>query len=160
MTAQALYFTLALIGVGAFSGLSAGMFGIGGGAIMVPALFYTFSALGVSSNILMHCAIATSTAVIVVNSVRSVRSHNKRDSVDWTLLWPDKKFQSYAVWIGLGAFSAALWIAPIMSFEALTLLFAVIAGLTALQFVFGRPDWTFRQTVPKGFAPPLSLIHI
>jgi len=155
MTVETLYFVLALAGVGMFSGLSAGMFGIGGGAIMVPALFYTFSALGVSSDVVMHCAVATSTAVIILNAVRSVRSHNKRQSVDWDLLWPDNKLQSYAFWIGLGAFMAALWIAPNMSSEALTLLFAVIVGLTSLQFIFGRPDWKLRQTVPDGFAPPI-----
>jgi len=121
---------------------------------MVPALFFAFTALGISSEVVMHCAVATSTAVIVVNSIRSVRGHNRHKAVDWELLWPSNRLQSYAVWIGIGAFVAALWVAPYLSGQFLTLLFAVIIGVTSLQFIFGRPDWRLRDTVPKGVAPP------
>ncbi len=149
-----IYLVLTLLAVGVLSGLSAGMFGVGGGAVMVPALFFAFTALGISSEVVMHCAVATSTAVIVVNSIRSVRGHNRHKAVDWELLWPPNRLQSYAVWIGIGAFVAALWVAPYLSGQFLTLLFAVIIGVTSLQFIFGRPDWRLRDTVPKGVAPP------
>ena len=141
--------------VGAAAGLSSGLFGIGGGSVMVPVLFYAFLSLGVENDVVMHCAVATSSAVIIYNAIRSVRSHHKHGAVDWDLLWPKNPFLSYALWIGLGAFLAALWLAPKMSGEALTLLFAVVAGLISLQFIFGRPDWQLRDSVPGGAARPV-----
>jgi len=68
--------------------VAAGLFGIGGGAVIVPALFFAFTRLGYSEDVVMHCAVATSAAVIVVNAVRSVKSHNIHEAVDWDLLWP------------------------------------------------------------------------
>ena len=144
-----------LLGVGALVGLSAGLFGIGGGAVMVPALFFAFNALGVSQDVVMHSAIATSSAIIIVNAIRSTLSHHKHGAVDWDLLWPKNPFFSYAFWIGLGAFLAAIWLAPRLSGQVLTVLFAGVASLVALQFIFGRPDWKLRETVPGGMTRPI-----
>ncbi|MEP1229259.1 MAG: sulfite exporter TauE/SafE family protein [Litorimonas sp.] len=146
---------LALLFVGGLSGLSAGLFGIGGGSVMVPALFFAFQALGISDDVVFHSAVATSSAIIIVNAVRSVRSHNSHGAVDWDLLWPKAFWNSYALWIGLGAFVAALWLAPRMSGQALIVLFAAVASLVALQFIFGRPDWKLRDNVPGGAARPI-----
>ena len=141
--------------VGAAAGLTSGLFGIGGGSVMVPVLYYAFVSLGVPADVVMHCAVATSSSVIIFNAIRSVRTHHKHGAVDWDLLWPKNPLFSYALWIGLGAFIAALWLAPKMSGQALTLLFAVVAGLISLQFIFGRPDWKVRETVPGGAARPI-----
>jgi len=122
---------------------------------MVPALFFAFKALGVSDDVVIHCAVATSSAIIIVNATRSVRSHHSHGAVDWDLLWPKRFWQSYALWIGIGSFLAALWIAPRMSGQALTVLFAGVASLVALQFIFGRPDWKLRDDVPGGIARPV-----
>ena len=146
---------ITLICVGAAAGLSSGLFGIGGGSVMVPVLFYAFLSLGVTEDVVMHCAVATSSAVIIFNAIRSVKSHHKHGAVDWDLLWPKNPFLSYALWIGAGAFLAAIWLAPKLSGQALTLLFAVVAGLISLQFIFGRPDWTLRESVPGGAARPI-----
>lgn len=148
-----LIFTLAL--VGAVAGFSAGLFGIGGGAVMVPALFFAFDALGTPEHIVMHSAVATSSAVIIVNAMRSTHSHHKHGAVDWSLLWPRNPFLSYALWIGLGSFIAALWIAPRLSGQALSILFAIIAVFVALQFIFGRPDLKLRDNIPDGIARPV-----
>lgn len=153
--AQYIPLILTLLIVGAIAGLSAGLFGIGGGAVMVPALYFAFMALGVSEAVMMHCAVATSSAIIIVNALRATRSHHRHGAVNWDLLWPKNPFLSYALWIGLGAFIAALWLAPKMSGEALTLLFAVVGGVISLQFIFGRPDWKLRDTVPGGAARPI-----
>jgi len=102
--AQYLPLILILLAVGGVSGLSAGLFGIGGGSVMVPALFFAFNVLGVSDDVLMHCAVATSSAIIIVNAARSVSSHHQRGAVDWDLLWPKQIWQSYALWIGIGSF--------------------------------------------------------
>lgn len=144
-----------LIGVGALAGFSAGLFGIGGGSVMVPALFYAFQSLGVDPDVVMHCAVATSASVIIINGYRSTRSHWQRDSVDMDLLWPKQWWSSYALWIGLGSFLGAVWLAPRLASDSLTLIFAVVALLMALQFIFGRPSLVLRDTVPGGVAPPL-----
>ncbi len=144
-----------LLTVGALAGLSAGLFGIGGGAVMVPALYFAFTALGVSGEVVMHCAVATSSAIIIVNALRATRSHHKEGAVEWDLLWPKNPLASYALWIGLGSFMAAIWLAPRLSGQVLTILFAVVASLVSLQFIFGRPDWRLREAVPGGAARPL-----
>jgi len=126
---------LALLAVGGIAGLTAGLFGIGGGAVMVPALYYAFSALGVAEEIVMHCAVATSAAVIILNAFRSTRAHHAKDAVDMSLVWPHPKWwQSYGLWIGVGSFAAAIWIAPRLSGDVLTRLFAGIAVFVSLQF--------------------------
>lgn len=146
---------LALIGVAIIAGFSSGLFGIGGGAVMVPALHYAFKAIGVSDAAVMHVAVATSSAVIIINSWRSVRKHKARDAVDMDILLPKQIWRSYGLWIGLGSFVAASLIAPQMSSRSLTILFAIVAMLVAMQFIFGRPDFIIRQSVPVGIAPPL-----
>lgn len=143
-----------LIGVGALAGFTAGLFGIGGGAVMVPALFFAFKSLGVDPDVLMHCAVATSASVIIVNGYRSTRSHLARGSVDMDLLWPSQWWRSYAIWIALGAFLGGVWVAPKLGSDGLTLIFAVVALIVAVQFILGRPDFTIRETVPGGVAPP------
>lgn len=72
--------------VGALAGLLAGLFGIGGGLIMVPVLVFTFAAQGVSETVLTHMALATSLATIVFTSISSVREHHRKGAVDWSLV--------------------------------------------------------------------------
>lgn len=146
---------MALAFTGALAGFGAGMFGIGGGAIIVPALYYAFTALGYDPSTLTHMAVATSAAVIIVNAVRSVRSHNALGNVDWALLWPSNPLKSYALWIGGGAFAASLWLAPRFSGLQLTGLFALLAAIISLQFIFGRPSWRVRDDVPSGVVQPI-----
>lgn len=152
---ELLIMLIVLSATGALAGLGAGLFGIGGGAIMVPALFFAFTYLGFDPSTLMHMAVATSSAVIIINAIRSVRAHDGHGNVDWDLLWPKPAWNSYAVWIGIGAFTASLLIAPQLSGQHLTLLFAVLAFLIALQFIFGRPNFIFRSSVPGGAARPV-----
>ncbi|WP_226644921.1 sulfite exporter TauE/SafE family protein [Microbulbifer variabilis] len=73
--------------VGAAAGTIAGLFGVGGGLIIVPALVLVFTAMGVSLDILTHMAVGTSLATIIVTSISSVRAHNKKGAVDWHLFW-------------------------------------------------------------------------
>ena len=63
-------------------GFFAGLFGIGGGLITVPFLFFIFEALGVDKNFLMHLAVGTSFAIIIPTSIVSVLTHKKHNSVD------------------------------------------------------------------------------
>jgi uncharacterized membrane protein YfcA len=146
---------IALCFVGAAAGFSAGLLGIGGGAIIVPALYYMFGALGYSPDVIMHGAVATSAATIIVTSLRSAHGHNKHGAVDWNLIWPGNPLKSWGVWIGLGALLAALIIARYISGTTLTFIFGGAISLVALQFIFGRPDWRLADEVPGGLAPPI-----
>lgn len=156
MSEQILVFLAALIGAGALAGFSAGLFGIGGGAVMVPALFYMLSALGYAPEHVMHCAVATSSAVIIINSIRSVRAHHAHGAVDWQLLWPPQLYKSWGVWIATGALLASAWLAPYISGAHLTMIFGGFMIMIAAQFIFGRPGWRLRDDVPGGAAIPIG----
>lgn len=155
-TPELVALALTLLATGCFAGFTAGLFGIGGGAIMVPALLYVFKSLGYPDEVNMRMAIATSTSVIIVTAIRSAHGHHKRGAVDWSLVWPKNLLKSWGLWIGFGAFLAATFVAEGLTSAQLTLLFgAVMAGL-ALQFIFGRPGWSLVKDVPGGIAPPIA----
>ncbi len=73
--------------LGAVAGTLAGLFGVGGGAIIVPALVFSFQALDFSDTVLMHLALGTSLASIVVTAANSVRAHHRLENVAWPLVW-------------------------------------------------------------------------
>jgi uncharacterized membrane protein YfcA len=72
--------------VGALAGLLAGLFGIGGGIVIVPVLIVTFEVLKFSPEVLTHMAVATSLATIAFTSISSVRAHHLKGAVDWPLV--------------------------------------------------------------------------
>ncbi|KAA0876217.1 sulfite exporter TauE/SafE family protein [Nitrincola tapanii] len=81
--------TLALyLILGALAGIVAGLFGIGGGLLIVPVLIFSFELQGLSTAVLTHMAVATSLATIVVTSTSSILAHHKRGAVDWGLFRP------------------------------------------------------------------------
>lgn len=73
------------LALGAFVGFMAGLLGIGGGLIVVPALLYILPSVGITSAQLPHIAIATSLAAIILTSISSARAHHKRGNVPWGL---------------------------------------------------------------------------
>lgn len=83
LTTLALYLLL-----GALAGVIAGLFGIGGGLLIVPVLIVTFELQGIPAAVLTHMAVATSLATIVVTSISSVRAHHGRRAVRWELFRP------------------------------------------------------------------------
>lgn len=92
---------LIFLATGALAGLLAGLFGIGGGMVMVPALALVLTASGMPVDIVMHVALATSLAVIAMTSVSSTLSHHRRGGVRWDALrW-------YGPALGLGALAGA-----------------------------------------------------
>lgn len=133
---------LALVGCGLFSGLAAGLFGIGGGAIIVPVLMILFESLGFSETA-SHVAIATSLATIILTSARSVMAHHKRGAVDWYVV------NTWAPWIMLGAIAGQL-VAGELSSVALKGFFGAMALLLAAQLFFGRPSWKLADDMPNG----------
>src|SRR5438874_13679208 len=89
--AELVWLALAVMAAGVVTGLLAGLFGIGGGAIIVPVLFEVFRLLGVPEAVRMQLCIGTSLAIIVPTAVRSYRAHKARGFVlpgvmrRWTL---------------------------------------------------------------------------
>ena len=71
--------------LGAAAGVLAGLFGVGGGLIIVPVLVFSFSAQGFAPEVLTHLAVGTSLATIVFTSINSIREHQRRGAVQWQL---------------------------------------------------------------------------
>ncbi|MCJ2186703.1 sulfite exporter TauE/SafE family protein [Novosphingobium beihaiensis] len=129
---------------GLVSGFAAGLFGIGGGFIVVPVLFIMLPLLGGSAESIAHVAIGTSLATIVITSLRSVQAHARRDAVDFTLL------KAWAPWIVLGV-GAGVLLAARASGNVLALIFGVGVALMALHFLFPvLRDKRLRDDVPGG----------
>lgn len=136
---------VAALGLGGIvAGLAAGLFGIGGGAIIVPLLYFLLSALGYEETA-MHAAVSTSLATIIATSVRSVLAHNKHGAVDWSVI------RSWSPWIMIGA-AAGMGVAAYISARALTAIFGTLAFLLAAQLFFGRPSWRLADDLPEGAA--------
>ena len=72
--------------LGTFSGVLAGLFGIGGGIIIIPTFFFIFTYLGFAEGILAHMVLGSSLGVIIFSSISSTFSHNIKDAVDWKLI--------------------------------------------------------------------------
>lgn len=140
MSAELWLFLAGLLATGAFAGLIAGLFGIGGGVVMVPALYFTFTALGYETHA-MHAAVGTSLTVIVATSLRSVAAHARRGAVDGHVL------KTWTPWIVIGALVGSA-IADVMPSRGLTGLFGAVALLLSGQFFFGRPDWKLAEAMP------------
>lgn len=140
-----LYPLLAMLGAGLGAGFAAGLFGIGGGFVVVPALFLVLPILGSDSAHLAHTAVGTSLATIVVTSLRSVHAHAKRDAVDFDIL------KSWAPWIVLGV-GAGVLLAGHISGRSLALIFGGGVSLMALHFLVpvlsNRHIW---DDVPSGY---------
>jgi len=132
----------ALAGAGFTAGLAAGLFGIGGGAVIVPVLYLLLSGMG-HEETAMHVAVATSLATIIVTSIRSVLAHSRRGAVDWAVV------RGWAPWIAAGA-AAGMLVAGFVPGRGLTGFFAVMAFLLAAQLFFGRPTWRLADDMPVG----------
>ncbi|MCJ8518105.1 putative membrane protein YfcA [Pseudorhizobium tarimense] len=139
---EVLPFVVALAAAGVLAGLLAGMFGIGGGAILVPIFFHVFGILGVPEEVRMHLALGTSLAIIVPTSIRSFLAHRQRGAVDTQLL------KGWIVAVPLGALLAAAIAAEASSTE-LRLIFAFIALALAFRMIFNRASWQLGKDLPR-----------
>lgn len=115
---------LFFLGIGALAGFLAGLFGVGGGAILVPLLMFAFRYLQFDEATLAHLAVGTSFATIVFTSLGSIWGHQKQGNVNWSL-WRNLVLP-LAVGVTLGSWVASqlssLWLAPLIG-----LFFAFVA---------------------------------
>ena len=116
--------------VGAFAGVLAGLFGIGGGMVIVPVLIFSFAAQGVSAEVLTHMAAATSLTTIVFTSLSSVREHHRNGAIDWSLV------RSMAAGIVIGTAAGVVLISEVPG-PVLQNIIGVFALLLALKMFTG-----------------------
>lgn len=132
--------------IGAIAGFTAGLFGVGGGLIIVPILYVVFSHLQYDASVIMHLAIGTSLATIIVTSISSVSAHHKKGAV----LWPVVK--NLAPGLVLGSFFGA-GLADLLPSYGLQLFIGVFALWVASKMFRGAKHPTdLTKTLPSHFA--------
>ena len=120
---------VALIATGIFAGILAGLFGVGGGIVIVPVLYFLLQGFGVSPESAMMIATATSLATIVPTSISSIRSHHAKGNIDLALI------KYWAPFILVMAVVGS-YLAHSIRGNALVLMFACIAILVSLNMLF------------------------
>src|ERR1700675_3206111 len=132
-----------LIAVGALAGFLAGVFGIGGGAILVPVFYECFRIAGVPLEVRMPLCIGTSLAIIIPTSIRSWRAHHLRGAVDTEIL----KAWWLPVLIGVIAGSVTARYAPERLFK---IVFVAVAWSAAARLLLARATLKFGDDFPRG----------
>jgi uncharacterized membrane protein YfcA len=128
---------------GVITGILAGLFGIGGGGIIVPVLYEVFRVLGVPEEVRMQLCIGTSIAIIVPTNVRSFLTHRDRGAVLMDVI------RAWAVPAVLGVATGSA-VAAFAPGSVLTVAFVVIASVIAGKLLLGRDDWRLANDLPKG----------
>jgi uncharacterized membrane protein YfcA len=140
---------LLLVAVGMLSGFLAGVFGIGGGAILVPVFYECFRLAGVPLEVRMPLCIGTSLAIIIPTSIQSFRAHYARGAVDMEIL----KVWWLPVVTGVIAGSVTARYAPERLFK---IVFVAVAWSAAARLLLARESWKFGDDLPRG---PLMKIY-
>jgi len=118
------------LALGAFAGVMAGLLGVGGGLVIVPVLAWIFRGQQINDALIMHLAIGTSLATIVVTSMSSVRAHHRRGAVLWPVVWQLTPGIVIGAWLGAA-------VADALPSAVLSKVFAVFVLLVAAQMAFG-----------------------
>ncbi|MET0371092.1 MAG: sulfite exporter TauE/SafE family protein [Sphingobium sp.] len=135
---------ISMLAAGLLAGFAAGLFGIGGGFVVVPALFVVLPLLGGTHDAIAHVAIGTSAATIIVTSIRSLLAHAKRNAVEFEVL------KQWAPWLILGD-GIGVMLAGHVDGRVLTMIFAVGVGLMSLNFLLPKVGGkVISDTMPSG----------
>lgn len=138
----------AMLATGTVAGVLAGLFGIGGGIVIVPVLETALGFIGVDPAIRMHVAVGTSLATIIPTSISSARAHHQRDSVDVEIV------KRWAIFVLLGALLGA-WIASQVHSDVLAIIFASLAILVAVKMLVFPDSRNLTEGVPRGPLVPI-----
>jgi uncharacterized membrane protein YfcA len=139
---ELVWLAAAILVGGIVSGVLAGLFGIGGGAVVVPVLFEVFRLIGVPEAILMQLCIGTSLAIMAPTNIRSYLTHRAAGAVlgDIVRKWSLPAVVGTAVGAGIAA------VAPSPIFK---IAFVLMAGTIALKLLFGRESWRVADDLPQ-----------
>lgn len=138
---------LFLLVTGAFTGFCAGLFGIGGGGIMVPLLAYCFSAMAFPDTHLMHFALGTSIAAIIPTAISSIITHHQHNAILWSVV------AKLAPGLLLGTFLGT-FVASYLSTFFLTIFFACFMAIVSLKM------WSNAQPKASHKLPSLPLLAL
>ena len=122
---------IVLASAAAVAGFMAGLLGVGGGIIMVPALYYAFTVLDFDIITRMHLSVGTSLAIIIPTSIISTKTHMEYDAVDF------KMVRSFGIFILLGVI-AGTFLAVNLKTPSLVLFFSIFAFIVGIFFIFIR----------------------
>jgi uncharacterized membrane protein YfcA len=138
-------FIVALAAAGIITGMLAGLFGVGGGAVIVPVLYQVFTTLGVPEAVRIHLCVGSSLAIIIPTSIQSYRTHRAKGATRMDVL----KLWAVPVVVGtvLGSVLAAFAPGLVLKF-----VFVLIAGSNAIKNLAGREDWRIGADFPGPFA--------
>jgi uncharacterized membrane protein YfcA len=139
---ELLFLVAAIAAGGVVAGLLAGMFGVGGGVVVVPVLYEVFRLLGVPEGVRMQLCIGTSLAVMVPTNIRSYLTHRSTGAVLTNVV---KQWTPAAI-VGIAIGSAVAAVAPSTVFK---IAFIVIAALIASKLLFSRQTWRLGDDLPK-----------
>ena len=131
----------AMVVIGLFAGFLAGLLGVGGGIVLVPAFFYAFQYMGFTTPDIMQMCLATSLATIVVTSLRSLQSHHAKGAVHWDVL------KSWSPGIAVGAI-LGVWLAADLSSAVLQAIFGILGAVIGLYMLGGKSDWALADVMP------------
>ena len=137
-----------LVLAGALTGVLAGVFGVGGGAVIVPVLYELFRIIGVPEDVRMPLCVGTSLAIIIPTSISSFRSHRKRGTVDMDIL------RAWAVPVVIGTILGALlarWAPP----AVFKIVFVMVAGVNAARLI-GNLNWRLGDDLDQPRPPVLA----
>ncbi len=142
-TGEIALLALWIAGAGILVGIFSGLFGIGGGAVIVPVLYEVFRLLGVPEDVRIQLCIGTSLAIIVPTTLRSYLAHKKKGAVipQVVRIWALPAVAGVAI----GSVTAAY--APSPVFKAA---FVVFAAFIAIRMLFGGDRWTLGTELPRG----------
>ena len=149
VVSELLELAILLVAVGAISGFLAGVFGIGGGAILVPVFYECFRLAGVPLEVRMPLCVGTSLAIIIPTSIRSYRGHRARGAVDMEVV----RMWWLPILLGVVAGSLIARYAPERLFKVV---FVTAAWGAAARLLLARESWKFGDDLPKG---PLMRIY-
>src|ERR1700722_2012046 len=138
---ELVWLVLAVIAAGVFTGILAGVFGVGGGGVVVPVLFEIFRILAVPDDVRMQLCIGTSLAVIGPTAWRSYRAYQARGMVIAGVIriWALPTFVGVAVGAVIAAFAPG---------GVLKIAFMLIAGIIAARLLFGGDRWRLGDALP------------
>lgn len=128
---------------GSFAGLCAGLFGVGGGLIIVPVLVWVFARMGMHNEVIAHVALGTSLATIVVTSISSTSAHHKAGGVRWVLV------QNMAIGLVVGSLLGA-WVAKSLKSDTLQIVIGAGAMAMAVKMLFFPSKETQKPLPSKG----------
>jgi uncharacterized membrane protein YfcA len=135
------FLAVSLVLAGAVTGLLAGVFGVGGGAVIVPVLYEVFRVIGVADEVRMPLAVGTSLAVIIPTSIRSFNAHRAKGLVDLSIL------KVWAVPVVIGVIVGS-WIARYAPADLFKIIFVIVALISAVRLLFAADRWKFGEDMP------------